>query len=179
MNLVRDRYRLKGLDSAALGAALSGVNYFVNTSDLSSGDSEGNQMNVSARCSDCKTALPEDWARDPIDHACPTCGSIRMDVRLTCADEVGTEVHGNMRAKVKDPNRSSKQNQRVDVFAGEDLRKSDGTWMKKERIIDRDNDRYKETVVDPGTGEVVHQNEEPLSEHYGHGSDKARKPGAA
>jgi len=44
--------------------------------------------------------------------------------------------------------------------------------MDKERVIDRDNDVYKEKVVDPKTGETIHHCEEKLSEHYGHGSDK-------
>jgi len=46
--------------------------------------------------------------------------------------------------------------------------------MLKERIIDHANDRYKETVTDPESSEVVHAQEEPLSEHRGHGSDKKR-----
>ena len=44
--------------------------------------------------------------------------------------------------------------------------------MQKERVIDRDKDQYKETVIDPQTGQVIHQNKEPLSEHFGHGSAK-------
>lgn len=47
--------------------------------------------------------------------------------------------------------------------------------MKKERLIDRDNDLYKEIVIDPVTGDVVHKCEEPLSKHFGHGSDKTKK----
>ena len=43
-----------------------------------------------------------------------------------------------------------------------------------ERCIDKDNNHYKEIVVDPETGEIIHQCEEPLSEHRGHGSDKKK-----
>jgi hypothetical protein len=69
-----------------------------------------------------------------------------------------------------------KKNPRLDQFAGADLRKSDGCWMQKERIIDRDRDYYKEVVIDPNDGAVVHKNEEPLSEHFGRGSAKPKPP---
>ena len=41
-------------------------------------------------------------------------------------------------------------------------------------VIDRENDLYKEVVTDPDTGKIIHQCEEPLSEHVGHGSAKHR-----
>jgi hypothetical protein len=47
--------------------------------------------------------------------------------------------------------------------------------MDKYRRIDRDNDRYDEVVIDPETGEIVHESHEPLSEHWGHGSAKATR----
>lgn len=47
-----------------------------------------------------------------------------------------------------------------------------GRWMLLTRTIDRANDWYSEKVVDPRTGEVVHQCEEPLSAHRGHGAAK-------
>ena len=47
--------------------------------------------------------------------------------------------------------------------------------MKKSRVIDKYKNEYKEKVTDPDTGEVVHHNEEPLSEHYGHGYAKFKK----
>ena len=58
---------------------------------------------------------------------------------------------------------------------GHDLQKSTGKWMTKERIIDRQNDKYQEKVTDPETGAVIHHCEEPLSKHWGHGSAKHKK----
>jgi hypothetical protein len=46
--------------------------------------------------------------------------------------------------------------------------------MEKRRLIDRDGDRYEEAVVDPATGETIHERTEPLSEHWGHGSAKGQ-----
>jgi hypothetical protein len=50
-----------------------------------------------------------------------------------------------------------------------------GNLMKKERIIDRGNDRYKELVINTDTGEIVQNVEHPLSDHSGHGSAKYNK----
>ena len=62
-----------------------------------------------------------------------------------------------------------------EFFVGDDLRKSDRTWMHKSRTIDKDKDQYSEIVTEPETGEVIHRCEEPLSKHRGHGSAKTKK----
>jgi hypothetical protein len=74
--------------------------------------------------------------------------------------------------KVKDPTLRGKGKIKIEQLVGDDLHRTSGKWYKKIRVIDRENDRYLETVTDPETGEVVHHCEEPLSEHFGHGSDK-------
>ena len=50
--------------------------------------------------------------------------------------------------------------------------------MKKERLIDRQNDLYEETITDPDTGEVIRNCGEPLSQHQGRGSAKGKRPEA-
>jgi hypothetical protein len=47
----------------------------------------------------------------------------------------------------------------------------------REQIIDRENDRYFERVTHYETGEVIHEIDEPLSQHRGHGSAKKSKKG--
>lgn len=42
--------------------------------------------------------------------------------------------------------------------------------MQRDLMIDRENDRYFERVVDPETGKVLRICEEPLSQHQGHGT---------
>lgn len=42
--------------------------------------------------------------------------------------------------------------------------------------VDRENDRYSETVTEYETGIVIHHCNEKLSEHTGHGSAKRPKP---
>jgi hypothetical protein len=53
---------------------------------------------------------------------------------------------------------------------GDDLHRESGHWYRLERIVDRDGDRYRETISDPRTGKVIRHLEEPLSEHIGHGA---------
>ena len=47
-----------------------------------------------------------------------------------------------------------------------------GNLMHKDRIIDRENDFYKEKVVNTDTGEVVRDVEGPLTKHKDRGSAK-------
>jgi hypothetical protein len=49
---------------------------------------------------------------------------------------------------------------------------SKGKIVHKYRLIDRDNDKYAEKVSDYQSGEIIHQCEEPLTEHFGHRSAK-------
>ncbi|MGZ8982707.1 MAG: hypothetical protein ACXW11_01975 [Methylotenera sp.] len=50
-----------------------------------------------------------------------------------------------------------------------------GKSVEHVRLIDRGNDRYFEKVTDYESGELIHHDEEPLSEHNGHGTAK-KKP---
>ncbi len=47
--------------------------------------------------------------------------------------------------------------------------------VKKSRLIDRENNWYEESVIDPRTGEVIHETKEKLTDHYGHGSAKSKR----
>jgi len=134
-----------------------------------------NNMSTTVNCAECGIALPAGHASQSSDLPCLECGSVKKNIRLEFTDNVGVEVHDSLRGKVKDPSLPSKNNPRVDFFSGDDLCKSDGKWMRKERVLDRDNDHYKEVVIDPETEEVIHHNEEPLTEHFGHGSAKFKK----
>jgi len=63
----------------------------------------------------------------------------------------------------------------IEGVVGSDLSIRLQKWMRLERVIDRENDHYKEVVTDPTTGDVIHQCDEPLSKHQGHGSAKFKK----
>ena len=48
---------------------------------------------------------------------------------------------------------------------------ADGVWRERRRLVDRENNRYTETITDPD-GTVIRDVDEPLAEHTHRGSDK-------
>lgn len=131
------------------------------------------EMTITIFCNDCKAPLPSEWAHQAApENVCLRCGSVKKTINMNIVEDAGLEIHDSLRVKAKNITMPAKMNPRVDIFAGDDLRKSDNKWMTKERVIDKDKDLYKEVVKDPTTGEIVHHNEEPLSKHFGHGSAK-------
>ena len=129
-------------------------------------------VTFSVTCGKCNESLPTEWAHSAIENPCINCGALEKNVAMNIVEEANFEVHDKLKGKVIDDSFPSKKKKRVEFQAGEDIRKSDGKYMKKQRVIDKDNNRYFEEVIDPETGEVVHRREEPLSDHVGHGSAK-------
>jgi hypothetical protein len=52
------------------------------------------------------------------------------------------------------------------------VQRSTGRPNRLTRVFDKNTDSYEEVVTDEETGEVIHRQAHPLSEHKGHGSDK-------
>ena len=123
-------------------------------------------------CTDCGEPLDEEVYSTPENLPCPNCGSKKQTVTLSFSENSNLQFKESLRGKVKDITKMGKDKLRKDFFTGDDLHRKSGKWYKKDRCIDKENDQYKETVVDPETGEVIHHCEEPLSEHHGHGSAK-------
>jgi hypothetical protein len=88
-------------------------------------------------------------------------------------DEV-PPIKEQLKTKFKDPARRSSEKVRSEQVVGDDYWRARGKWTKLKRIIDRDNDSYSKTIIDPQTGEVILSVEHPLSEHRGHGSAKRK-----
>ena len=93
---------------------------------------------------------------------------------LSIVEDAGINIKDSLRGKVKDVTKTGKSKLRQDFFVGDDLHRKSGKWNKKERYLNKDSDTYKEVVVDPETGEIVHYCEEPLSQHQGHGDAKPK-----
>ena len=134
-----------------------------------------NEINASIECTNCGQRLPDELISVEDKYVCPKCGSIQNTIHLNIVEEVAIKIPESLRVKVKDKNCNSKKNPRYEFFEGDDLRKSDNKWMKKSRVIDKYNDKYLEKVTDSDTGDIVHHCEEPLSDHFGHGSEKFKK----
>lgn len=106
---------------------------------------------------------------------CPACG--------TNAPLVSLSVHDVARVDVAESTRIVGRHGEVGQVKPYLERRDGADWshalqrfVRKVRILDRDNDLYVEKVVDPETGEVLRDVEEPLSEHQGRGSAKFRDP---
>ena len=61
-------------------------------------------------------------------------------------------------------------------FTRPETSRSTGIVVERKMNVDRENDRYSETVTEYETGIVIHHCNEKLSEHTGHGSAKRPKP---
>ncbi len=126
-----------------------------------------------ATCTKCGTMVPtSDVAAER--QPCPKCGSLGRRDNADLKDSASASVHDQYRMRRKDDSRRSKDKLRLEILGGYDLHRDTGKWNLKDRVIDKDNDHYFEHVVDPVTGETVHKCEEPLSDHFDHGS--AKKP---
>ncbi|MEM3488580.1 MAG: hypothetical protein QXO75_02820 [Nitrososphaerota archaeon] len=62
----------------------------------------------------------------------------------------------------------------IEYIEGDEMQKN-GKWVKKRRLIDRENNRYYENITVSETKEVIHKCDEPLTQHIGHGSDKPHR----
>ncbi len=128
-----------------------------------------NENRTNVTCDQCGRERLEEDGRQTTSGPCPICGSVTGSIAVSLSEPL-PPFHVSLAGKVNDPARSRKENPRVHFFIGEEERRADGKWMKKERTIDRDRNRYTETVTDPDTGEVVHKCDEELKKHIGHGS---------
>ncbi|HHS7810286.1 hypothetical protein [Pseudomonas putida] len=127
----------------------------------------------SVSCTDCGKKLDEK-AGDRDRGACPQCGSMGRVIHLELSDNVDCPVTEWLDLKVKNENLPSKKKLRTHIQTGQQLSTRLGRYVDKERVLDKDNDRYMEIVTDPLTGEVLRHCEEALSVHQGHGSAKTK-----
>ena len=131
------------------------------------GNVSGEQVTC-VRCDAPIDELPNAVAGDR--KPCPRCGSTlrRFDVAIS----VTVEAHSDLGPKQRRPGFKKPIHEQK---SGSSFSVRLKRWMRRTRMIDRENDRYAEKVVDPLTGETIHQCDEPLSAHQGHGSAKATR----
>ena len=114
-------------------------------------------------CSECSYALEAEGEK------CPRCGSesaiivVKITEKLSIAESIGGKI------KSEGQKRPSGE-----FMYGADYSKKEHRYMKKERVIDRKNNVYHEKVIDPVSGTVIHECDEPLTDHFGHGSAKEK-----
>jgi phage FluMu protein Com len=121
------------------------------------------------KCTQCNGTFARYGTVEDIS-ICPECGSTSLVHEIIIEDS----AKGHEKGMIKGKHGGSGRPFRESTF-GDDLHRKTGRWMDLERVIDRDNDKYKERIVNPETGKVIHECEEPLSKHQGYGSAKAHK----
>ena len=121
------------------------------------------------QCGICGAELEESPHADPTTRKpCPACGSLAR--RFGVLAESRAVIRSKLGYKARHAGGGKPF---VEGLQGADLHRKTGVWMHLTRIIDRARNWYHERVVNPKTGEVVHECSEALTEHRGHGA--ARK----
>jgi hypothetical protein len=122
-----------------------------------------------ARCKTCRELLDESPSLLPEQRLpCPNCGSLARHFEGTVS--ATANVRGSLGLKAR---HSGVSKPFLESKLGWSFYRKAKQWFSREMLVDRENDKYKELVTNPETGEVIHHCEEPLSQHRGHGS--ARK----
>jgi hypothetical protein len=117
-----------------------------------------------------KDALPSAAVEARIP--CPSCGSTTRIYHAFIVESIKARDGLGMKAKRPGEKRPYVESKNVPHYSH-----SRAKLVHREQLLDRDNDRYFERVTDYETGAIIHECDEPLSQHIGHGSDtKNRKP---
>lgn len=122
-------------------------------------------------CANCKAELPED-APGADRPPCPRCGSTVRSYTATLTDSI--IAYDGHRAKAKNPALPSAKKLRFDTYSGVEHSHRYGKLVRVHRTFDKDKDWYSEQVIDLQTGEVLHECQEPLSQHTGRGAAKPK-----
>ena len=115
------------------------------------------------------TAEVQCWCRHcerelPLSHTgpCPHCGNTGKDCKVTVTSAVAISTRFRARLKRKGIGKFVRETLQG-WFPSKDPALKKG--VHKERIVDREENEYHETVKDATTGEVIRDVHEPLSQH--------------
>jgi len=124
-------------------------------------------------CSNCGEPIDEPSSvLLPMRAPCRGCGSTRRTFTLDVAETV--KIREKIGLKHRRPGHKRAIYESVE---GYDLHRYTGQWSHLSRVIDRENNRYQERIINPATREVLRSVDEPLTDHVGRGT--ARKKTAS
>src|SRR3990172_11099705 len=127
-------------------------------------------------CTSCGQSLPDARPDDPAEGSppCPACGSMSRLVKVYLHDEV--TFHTDLVLKKRTPGFKSGGRSRPaqEQWSG-DEQSADGIWRDRQRVVDRENNRYVERITDP-KGTVIRGRDEPPHPHPGPRSRKPQRP---
>lgn len=124
-----------------------------------------------AWCAGCGEPLLKARPDDPTEGRtpCPTCGSLRRMVRVQVQGAV--TLQSDLALKKNSPGFKERKSRAPSprAIVGRSTERG-WVWRDRQRVVDRENNRYIERVTNPD-GAVIHDVDEPLDQHLGHGSD--------
>ena len=123
-------------------------------------------------CADCGAEVDGSGDNPEQRIPCDKCGSTKRIYNVSISETVVARDGIGVKAK-----RAGEKKPYIEDLAVPDYSRSLGKVVQRERVIDRDKDRYFEKITDYESGEVIHHCEEPLSQHQGHGNAKPKKIG--
>jgi hypothetical protein len=85
------------------------------------------------------------------------------------------ELHEFVKIKLKKEGCSHKHHIKLEMKVGEEYSENIKKYSDCYRLIDRENDKYREIIREHDTGKLIHSCEEPLSMHINHGTAKSKK----
>lgn len=115
-------------------------------------------------CTACGAPIAGD---DP--RPCLACGSTARTIEVSIVERAVVRDGYEMKGKRPGMKRPFLEDRAVPSFSVARQK-----LVHHERLIDRENDHYFEKVTDYESSEVIHHQEEPLSDHFGHGSAKPK-----
>jgi hypothetical protein len=131
-------------------------------------------MNASSGTTFCASCgSPVDESLDPPGERkpCTKCGSTARHIAAEIHESVNAPDGLHVKAK-----RAGEKKPFVEDMGIPSYSVALNKLVHRERLIDRDNDVYKERVIEYESGQVIHEDQSKLSEHIGHGSAKVKKP---
>jgi len=112
---------------------------------------------VQCWCRHCKLELPPDHT-----GPCPRCGKSGKDCKVNLS--AVARIHGSLRVRKKREGFG-----KYSIEISQAWSPSDDPKLKNgvdiERIVNRDKKEYHHIVKDGATGEVIHEEHEPLEQH--------------
>jgi hypothetical protein len=127
------------------------------------------------KCNQCGKVLDESSGTPEQERTpCPECGSLARRVEREIADASPTQSGIRKKARTGEPGQPGSKPW-LETRSEPDWSYDRKKWVRREMTTDRRNNRYTETVTDPDTGEIIHHQKEPLTDHRGHGSVKKKK----
>lgn len=120
-------------------------------------------------CRDCNATLPNVLPAER--QPCPKCGSTRRALHASMFSTA--RVLDSSRTQLKRP---GVKGYIIDERSGSEYHRDSGTWRTVERVIDKGAPVpwYRERIVDPATGQVIREMDQPLADHQGRGTARPK-----